>query len=170
MFTISVFFFTMKKNFGILTFYICVPKISRIYRMLPFVDNVMSRILFFLLTAFDSIYRGDLSWLVSRRSILAKHATTLFHPSRSKRIWSRIDCRSKSLLRSCKSWRSTTPWRWYWETPSCSCSKIQWHQRTELNSKLLKWVPSGYKGWWNEWLSLRKLSPRRHPRKTGLKP
>ena len=70
----------MKKTFGILTFYICAPKISRIYRALLFVDNVMSRILFFLLTAFDSIYRGNLSWLVSRRSILAKHATTPLSP------------------------------------------------------------------------------------------
>lgn len=80
MFTISVFFYTMKKNFGILAFYICAPKISWIYRTLLFVDNVMSRILFFLLTAFDSIYRGNLSWLVSRRSILAKHATTPLSP------------------------------------------------------------------------------------------
>ena len=39
------------------------------------VDNVISRILFFLLTAFDSIYKGNLSWLEFRRSILAKHAT-----------------------------------------------------------------------------------------------
>ena len=39
------------------------------------VDNVISRIFFFLLTAFDSIYRGNLSWLEFRRSILAKHST-----------------------------------------------------------------------------------------------
>jgi len=48
--------------------------------MLPFVDNVMSRIWFFLLTAFDSIYRGNLSWLECRRSILAKHTTTPLSP------------------------------------------------------------------------------------------
>jgi nitrogen-specific signal transduction histidine kinase len=48
--------------------------------MLLFVDNVMSRILFFLLTAFDSTYRGNLSWLVSRRSILVKHATIPLSP------------------------------------------------------------------------------------------
>ncbi len=48
--------------------------------MLPFVDNVMSRIRFFLLTAFDSIYRGNLSWLVSRRSIFVKHATIPLSP------------------------------------------------------------------------------------------
>jgi nitrogen-specific signal transduction histidine kinase len=39
------------------------------------VDNVISIIFFFLLTEFDSIYRGNLSWLVFRRSILVKHAT-----------------------------------------------------------------------------------------------
>ena len=70
----------MKKSFGILIFYICALKISWVYSMLLFVDNVMSRIWFFLLTAFDSIYRGNLSWLVSRRSILAKHATTPLSP------------------------------------------------------------------------------------------
>ena len=39
------------------------------------VDNAISRILFFLLTAFDSIYRGNLSWLKFRRSLLAKNST-----------------------------------------------------------------------------------------------
>ena len=48
--------------------------------MLLFVDNVMSRILFFLLTAFDSISRGTLSWLESRRSILAEHSTIPLSP------------------------------------------------------------------------------------------
>ena len=45
--------------------------------MLLSVDNVISRILFFLPTAFDSIYRGNLSWLEFRRSILAKQSTIL---------------------------------------------------------------------------------------------
>jgi nitrogen-specific signal transduction histidine kinase len=48
--------------------------------MLLFVDNVMFRILFFLLTAFDSIYRGNLSWLQFRRSILVKHSTIPLSP------------------------------------------------------------------------------------------
>ena len=37
----------------------------------------MTKIGFFLLTAFDSIYRGNLSWLEFRRSVLAKQATIL---------------------------------------------------------------------------------------------
>ena len=48
--------------------------------MLLFVDNLMFRILFFLLTAFDSIYRGNLSWLQFRRSILVKHSTIPLSP------------------------------------------------------------------------------------------
>jgi len=48
--------------------------------MLPFVDNVMPRIWFFLLTAFDSICRGNLSWPESRCSILAKHSTSPLSP------------------------------------------------------------------------------------------
>ena len=48
--------------------------------MLLSVDNVISRILFFLLTAFDSIYRGNLSWLQFRRSILVKHSTIPLSP------------------------------------------------------------------------------------------
>ncbi|MDX1738500.1 MAG: hypothetical protein R3261_09700 [Alphaproteobacteria bacterium] len=41
------------------------------------VDNVISRMGFFLLTAFDSIYRGNLSCLKFRRSLLAKQSTIL---------------------------------------------------------------------------------------------
>ena len=41
------------------------------------VDNVISRMRFFLITAFDSIYRGNLSWLQFRRSLLAKQSTIL---------------------------------------------------------------------------------------------
>jgi hypothetical protein len=48
--------------------------------MLPFVDNVMPRMCFFLLTAFDSIDGGNLSWLESRRSILAEHSTIPLSP------------------------------------------------------------------------------------------
>jgi len=48
--------------------------------MLLFVDNVISRILFFLLTAFDSMYRGILFWLEFRRSILVKHSTIPLSP------------------------------------------------------------------------------------------
>ena len=49
------------------------------------VDNVFSRVGFFLLTAFDSLYRGNLSWLEFRRSILAKQASILLSP-RPKQI------------------------------------------------------------------------------------
>ena len=48
--------------------------------MLLFVDNAISRILFFLLTAFDSMYRGNLSWLEFRRSILVKHSAIPLSP------------------------------------------------------------------------------------------
>jgi signal transduction histidine kinase len=70
----------MKKNFGILAFYIITLQISWIYRTLPFVDNVISRICFFLLTAFDSIYRGNLFWLDSGAVFLVKHGTTPLSP------------------------------------------------------------------------------------------
>ena len=54
--------------------------------MLLFVDNVMSRIMFFLLTAVDSIYRGNLSWLEYRRSILVKHSTIPLSPQPKQQI------------------------------------------------------------------------------------